>query len=286
MSSLYIYVTLCLNAPLHRPCILKNPPTQMSTSPEALRNRKPPELNAVPPAAPLAIKKPKRPTDDYDDEIPSGISFVDILRVISSLLALSCVFSYFITDGESLAWGYRPRVTRWRTFKSIFKPAVNLTDAELSRYNGEDLTKPIYVAVNGSVFDVSANPGMYGPGGGYHFFAGRDAARAFVSGCFRDDLTWDMRGLERMYIIGKSREEDDRELAEIEELETAKKEGRFGDGLGKHEKIKKEGRLRWLKGRREKRRQEAWQKVKTQVDHWDKFFQGARPLFLHGEGCA
>jgi hypothetical protein len=80
----------------------------MSTSPKALRNRKPPELNAVPPAAappPTAIKKPKRPTDDYDDdEISSWISFVDILRVPSSLLVLSCVFSYFITDGESLAW--------------------------------------------------------------------------------------------------------------------------------------------------------------------------------------
>lgn len=34
-----------------------------------------------------------------------------------------------------------------------------------------------------------------GPGGSYHFFAGRDASRAFVTGKFKDDLNDDVRGL-------------------------------------------------------------------------------------------
>jgi hypothetical protein len=49
---------------------------------------------------------------------------------------------------------------------------------------------------SGDVYDVSANRRMYGPGGGYGFFSGRDAARAFVTGCFKDDLTHDVRGLD------------------------------------------------------------------------------------------
>ena len=49
---------------------------------------------------------------------------------------------------------------------------------------------------SGDVFDVSANRRLYGPGGGYAFFAGKDGARAFATGCFKDDLTHDVRGLD------------------------------------------------------------------------------------------
>jgi hypothetical protein len=49
---------------------------------------------------------------------------------------------------------------------------------------------------SGDVYDVSANRRVYGPGGGYGFFSGKDAARAFVTGCFKDDLTHDVRGLD------------------------------------------------------------------------------------------
>ena len=41
---------------------------------------------------------------------------------------------------------------------------------------------------------------IYGPGGSYSYFAGCDAARGFVTGCFADDRTADMRGVELMYI--------------------------------------------------------------------------------------
>lgn len=142
--------------------------------------------------------------------------------------------------------------------------------------------KPIYVAINGSVFDVSANPSMYGPGGGYHFFAGRDAARAFVSGCFREDLTWDLRGLERMFITGDARRQDDDEAKEIEQLEVLERDGKLEEGLGVHEKVKKGGRLRWLKRRRQKRQQEAWAKVEKQVKHWDNFFRNHVRYFYVG----
>lgn len=62
--------------------------------------------------------------------------------------------------------------------------------------------------MNGTVFDVSANRMIYGPGGSYNFFAGRDATRAFVTGCFKEDLTNDMRGVEIMFLPVEDIEEE------------------------------------------------------------------------------
>ncbi|KXH66230.1 cytochrome b5-like Heme/Steroid binding domain-containing protein [Colletotrichum salicis] len=75
-----------------------------------------------------------------------------------------------------------------------------LTPEELLQYDGTDPSKPIYLAINHTIFDVSANPRIYGPGGSYNVFAGRDASRGFVTGCFVEDRTPDMRGVEDMFL--------------------------------------------------------------------------------------
>ena len=75
-------------------------------------------------------------------------------------------------------------------------------------FDGNDPTKPIYLAINGTIFDVSAGARMYGPGGGYHGFAGRDASRSFVTGCFAEDRTPDMRGVEEMFLPVEDEDED------------------------------------------------------------------------------
>lgn len=128
----------------------------------------------------------------------------------------------------------------------------NLSDAQLSLYNGTDTTLPILVALNGTIYDVSASPHMYGPGGSYHFFAGRDATRAFVTGCFDTDLVGDLRGVEEMFM---PKEVD----AEIE-----------GDGS-----VSKEER-RERKLRRERERRIARKKVQDTVKGWETMFNGGK----------
>lgn len=109
---------------------------------------------------------------------------------------------------------------------------------------------PIYVALNGTIYDVSASPEFYGPGGSYHFFAGQDATRAFVTGCFTEDLTGDLRGVERMFIPVDDDDDDD--------------EGESRE------------RRRTRKLRREREVREAKRKVWEAVEGWRKMFDGGK----------
>ncbi|KAG5366954.1 Membrane steroid-binding protein 1 [Yarrowia sp. B02] len=127
-------------------------------------------------------------------------SLFDILRSLFFLVFLGVTLSYYITGTWS--WGYETQLTNPAYLRHTFKhnilrePYLTLTDEQLQVYDGTKPGEPIYVGVGGKVYDVSANPLTYGPGGPYHFFAGRDAARAFSTGCFQTDLTWDIRGLD------------------------------------------------------------------------------------------
>lgn len=129
---------------------------------------------------------------------------------------------------------------------------LNLTDAQLSAYNGTDPTLPILLALNGNIYDVSASPHTYGPGGSYHFFTGRDATRAFVTGCFDTDLNGDLRGVEEMFISS--------DLTD----------GSVDEGLlGRKER-------RERKVRREREGRVARRKVGETVGGWEGLFDGGK----------
>ena len=121
----------------------------------------------------------------------------------------------------------------------------------MSAYDGTDPSRPIYLAINGTIFDVSAGRRTYGPGGSYHVFAGRDATRAFVTGCFIEDRTDDLRGAELTFLPV----EDD----ESEELSSAEK-----------------------KIRAERGRREAKQKVIEEVKKWESFYGNSKKYFKVG----
>ncbi|CRG89542.1 hypothetical protein PISL3812_06578 [Talaromyces islandicus] len=204
----------------------------------------------------------KTDADDDSDEEDRFISVLDVIRVIFTLVMLSVGLSYYVTAGESYIWGFekdRPWWMRYNDVKQFLKGPVNLTPSELALYNGSDPSLPLYLAINGTIIDVSANPGIYGPGGGYHFFVGHDASRAFVTGCFQEDLTHDMRGVEEMYIP-------------IEDDDSSHREQR----LTKGEKQR----------RREKELIEAQEKVQAQLGHWVNFFSNHKKYFAVGKVIA
>jgi predicted heme/steroid binding protein len=202
----------------------------------------------------------------------SNLNVVDILRGIVGLLVLSAAMSWFIT-GDSVIWNWRQVPTvigaakRWfvRTLfiallaflhlLTLYQGGpISLTDAQLALYNGTDPRLPIYVGLNGSIYDVSASAHTYGPGGSYSFFAGRDAARGFITGCFQEDMTPDLRGVEEMYMPIDTPEKD--------------------KALTKKE----------LKLRRERELRVAKKRVAEGIQHWVEVFKGetGRPYFYAG----
>ena len=138
-------------------------------------------------------------------------------------------------------------------------------------YTGADPKKPIYVALNGTIFDVSSGSSFYGPGGHYGHFAGRDATRAWVTTCFQPEyLTWDMKGVEAMFMPKWM----------DEEMENAAN-GRFTDALpdGLRDQaatmLKKIGKV--TNAEKEQRRkedaEEAKEKIEEAMAHWMNFFR-------------
>ncbi|KAL8860809.1 MAG: hypothetical protein Q9178_002839, partial [Gyalolechia marmorata] len=121
---------------------------------------------------------------------------------------------------------------------------IHLTPSHLSLYNGTNPSLPIYLALNASIYDVSASPHLYGPGGPYAFFSGRDATRAFITGCFAEDLTGDLRGVEEMFIP----------IDDAEEMVSTKEQ----------------------KTRRERDMRVARRKVQEAVEGWRKLFDGGK----------
>lgn len=89
-----------------------------------------------------------------------GFGFLDVLRILGGVFLLSSVVSYFVT-GDSILWGYRPWYTQPSQLLRWVQGPVRLTDEELKAYDGTVEGRPIYLGLNGSIYDVTAGARMY-----------------------------------------------------------------------------------------------------------------------------
>ena len=183
-------------------------------------------------------------TVDAEDQGPV-ISLLDVVRILLTLLVASTALSYYLTSGESFIWGLQPWFAKPGALKAYLRGPLRLSPTELALYNGSDISLPIYLSLNRTIFDVSASPQTYGPGGSYHAFAGRDATRAYVTGCFAEDATLDLRGAEEVYMFVEGLEDE-----EEQKLTSGEK-----------------------KVRAEKERREARKKVQKEVEKWVTFYR-------------
>lgn len=72
----------------------------------------------------------------------------------------SCPFA----GGGSSKASVAPQTTAAAPAPARRNAMVRLTLAELAAYDGQDMSKPLYVAVRGKIYDVSPGRSFYGPG--------------------------------------------------------------------------------------------------------------------------
>jgi len=128
------------------------------------------------------------PERDPTAQIEVGI--FGILKFLFYLLIFTALAGKFVTG--SYTWEYQSRWTQlktyWPTNQRLFSERL------LAEHDGSMIGRPIYLAIDGDVYDVSKG-NAYQPGGSYAILTGVDAARAFGTGCFKTHRTHDTRGL-------------------------------------------------------------------------------------------
>lgn len=137
---------------------------------------------------PFPPPPPGRPPSYYRKR-----NFFLVLTLIVSLVlffGLSFIYTNSLTFGLYLKFK--------RTYGMVY-----LTPDQLSHYKGinnntetggDQNGGKIYISIKGHIIDVTTGKDYYGPESGYHVFSGRDATRAFLTGCFATGATHDLRG--------------------------------------------------------------------------------------------
>ncbi|KIL00453.1 hypothetical protein PAXRUDRAFT_129775 [Paxillus rubicundulus Ve08.2h10] len=130
--------------------------------------------------------------EERDPTAEEEVGLLGLLKFIVYLLLVVALAGRFFTG--SFVWEYDGKWTRLKTYWPESSGRL-FSESYLATFDGTDLDHPLYIAIDGDVYDVSSNRGTYGPGGSYHTMAGVDAARSFGTGCFKTHRTHDLRGL-------------------------------------------------------------------------------------------
>lgn len=138
--------------------------------------------------------------DDPERPVQRESTIMVIFKTLFVLFAIITLSGRFITG--SMIWGYNGKWVHLKTYWPFEESGKLFTEQMLAKFDGSNPALPIYLAIDGKVYDVSANRRTYGPGGSYHLMAGVDAARSFGTGCFKDHRTHDLRGLDETELKG------------------------------------------------------------------------------------
>ncbi|KAF9468854.1 cytochrome b5-like heme/steroid binding domain-containing protein [Collybia nuda] len=118
------------------------------------------------------------------------VGLLGLMKFLIYMLIFAALAGKFITG--SYTWEYESKWTQlktyWPTNQRLFSERL------LAQFDGKVEGRPIYLAIDSDVYDVSSGK-AYQPGGSYHILAGVDAARAFGTGCFKTHRTHDTRGM-------------------------------------------------------------------------------------------
>ncbi|RXK36651.1 hypothetical protein M231_06038 [Tremella mesenterica] len=135
-------------------------------------------------------KERQRKRASFGDDPPSLFP-----RIIIFILFLPFLCRFFTGSWDAgLGDELRPYFRKMEEWWPWRRELQEFTPLQLAFYDGTP-DRPVYLAIAGEVYDVSKNRRVYGKGGSYNMMTGRDASRAFVTGCFETHLTHDVRGL-------------------------------------------------------------------------------------------
>jgi len=100
-------------------------------------------------------------------------SFFSRIQTVILLLAFLPLLSQFLTSTYTFNTSpyVLPRIKRiWKTspLNVWQKEMIVFTPVQLARYDGSDPELPVYLGIDGSVYDVSRNRRVYGKGGSYN----------------------------------------------------------------------------------------------------------------------
>jgi predicted heme/steroid binding protein len=85
-----------------------------------------------------------------------------LTSVLSVLVVISIwLFSHTVLNAKS---------------QEVLGISSTMTVQELTKYNGDDPNLPIYIGLNGLVYDVSSGRSFYDANGTYHYLAGKDSS--------------------------------------------------------------------------------------------------------------
>jgi len=143
------------------------------------------------------IAKGEPLTEDDMEEYEESACWA-LTKILLFIVGTFVLSGWFFTG--SATWNIDSKWLNPQTYMPTNQKAFSET--QLAEFDGTDATKPLYLGIDSEVYDVSANRRTYGPGGSYHFMAGKDAARAFVTGCFQTHQTHDLRGLDKEELAG------------------------------------------------------------------------------------